>query len=627
MLALIAAFAWRGTAGKSNTFDELVHVTAGHAYWSRNDYRLQPENGNLPQRIAALPFQFADWAPAIDTDTDLWSQSKQWRIAQRWWFKSGADHRLILKWSRAAMLAFNMVGMAVLFLISGRLWGRAGGYASLLLAGFCPNFLGHLPLATSDFAGAWTLILAVVTYSALLERVTAARVAAAGAAAGLALLCKHSALILAPVAAVLGLWRMAEARALPFGWFRAAGATANPCRRAVLLGGASVLAALLAAGVVWTAYGWRFAAANPAAGAFQSFLVPWETFKEEGRLHSVLISHLQAWRVLPEALLYGVDYVLSMGNRAAFLNGAAYLGGNPVYFVWCFLYKTPLPALPIHILGWTGFIGWMLRHRLEVPAAAKGLMVLSALYAANLAASDMNIGYRHAFPVLYVSCIVAGVLFGRGLGLADGVRLVLAACLLSLVPLAWVNSDRTISYMNVIGGGADGGYQRLRDSSLDWGQDLPAAAAVIRAAQRAEPDKPVYLGYFGSADPAAFGIGHVRLLPVFNALGRAELVGPLEAGLYVISATSLRDAAAWDIGRELAYRKLREDSRLVYARLQADGAANPPLSQTERELLLAFEKVRFLRLAHYLNGRAPDRIIHGSILVFDLRPDEIGDFR
>ena len=32
------------------TSDEIVHLTGGYTYWKFNDYRLQPENGNLPQR-------------------------------------------------------------------------------------------------------------------------------------------------------------------------------------------------------------------------------------------------------------------------------------------------------------------------------------------------------------------------------------------------------------------------------------------------------------------------------------------------------------------------------------------------------------------------------------------------
>src|SRR5690606_21250412 len=47
-----------GLLGKrewSTTSDEIAHLTAGHTYWEHNDYRLQPENDNLPQRWAAIP--------------------------------------------------------------------------------------------------------------------------------------------------------------------------------------------------------------------------------------------------------------------------------------------------------------------------------------------------------------------------------------------------------------------------------------------------------------------------------------------------------------------------------------------------------------------------------------------
>ena len=33
---------------KSNTYDELAHIVGGYSYWTRNDYRLQPDNGILP---------------------------------------------------------------------------------------------------------------------------------------------------------------------------------------------------------------------------------------------------------------------------------------------------------------------------------------------------------------------------------------------------------------------------------------------------------------------------------------------------------------------------------------------------------------------------------------------------
>ncbi len=55
LLALHWWLAVSATFGKSVTADETVHLTSGYSYWRFNDYRLQPENGNLPQRWGALP--------------------------------------------------------------------------------------------------------------------------------------------------------------------------------------------------------------------------------------------------------------------------------------------------------------------------------------------------------------------------------------------------------------------------------------------------------------------------------------------------------------------------------------------------------------------------------------------
>src|SRR5262245_60343618 len=61
VLAALAHAVWAVTASvdKSMTADEIAHLTAGHVYNTLGDYRFQPENGNLPQRWAALPLLLA----------------------------------------------------------------------------------------------------------------------------------------------------------------------------------------------------------------------------------------------------------------------------------------------------------------------------------------------------------------------------------------------------------------------------------------------------------------------------------------------------------------------------------------------------------------------------------------
>jgi hypothetical protein len=64
-----------------------------------------------------------------------------------------------------------------------------------------------------------------------------------------------------------------------------------------------------------------------------------------------------------------------------------------------------------------------------------------------------------------------------------------------------------IPFFNVAAGDARGGFHLLGDSNLDWGQDLKALAAW----QRQHAEMPLYLAYFGLADPHYYGVTYTPL--------------------------------------------------------------------------------------------------------------------
>ena len=116
---------------KSATIDEPGHAAAGYAYWTLNDYRLDPENGNLPQRWIALPYLFGaySFAPA---KTLAWKGSHSSLVGDHWFNRRGYDTAAMLVPGRAAngLLAVAL-GIAV-WLWSRKLFGAAGGMVSLL---------------------------------------------------------------------------------------------------------------------------------------------------------------------------------------------------------------------------------------------------------------------------------------------------------------------------------------------------------------------------------------------------------------------------------------------------------------------------------------------------------------
>src|ERR1700747_2162780 len=79
LAALHAALAITAAIEKSPTFDEPTHLTAGYSYWLKNDYRLDPENGNWPARWAALPLILS--RPTFLENT-AWRQAGVWAVSE-----------------------------------------------------------------------------------------------------------------------------------------------------------------------------------------------------------------------------------------------------------------------------------------------------------------------------------------------------------------------------------------------------------------------------------------------------------------------------------------------------------------------------------------------------------------
>lgn len=151
---LVAAFyglLLASTADKSLTADETRHATAGYTYWRFNDYRLNPGNGTLAQRMMALPllegqFQF----PAADSDD--WRRSDELAVGDAWFNHLGNNVEAMLARGRAACALFAAALAALVWWWARRVFGPEGAMLSLLLCILNPTVLANGPLMTSDTA-------------------------------------------------------------------------------------------------------------------------------------------------------------------------------------------------------------------------------------------------------------------------------------------------------------------------------------------------------------------------------------------------------------------------------------------------------------------------------------------
>ena len=271
---------------KSLTLDEGVHVAAGYAFWSYDDYRLNPENGNLPERVMSLPLLFGNYK-FPSTQSDAWCNTDKWTITWQWFYQLGNDAEAMTRWGRAAAGVLAVALGALVWNWSRQLFGPVGAMLSLLLYVLNPSILANGALMTSDTAAALFFFGATWSWWRTLQRLTLARVVLSGLATSALFLSKTSAVLILPIVAILAVARFYNGKPLPVRGF---GLREVRGRRMQLVafGIAGVLQAALVLALIWSFHGFRYAAFSPVMsdGAWNE--ATWETLLDTPAPKSLL---------------------------------------------------------------------------------------------------------------------------------------------------------------------------------------------------------------------------------------------------------------------------------------------------------------------------------------------------
>jgi len=621
-------------------FDEPIHLVSGLSYSHYGDYRLQPENGNLPQRWAALPALLAEaQLPALSSIG--YNNSSAWAVDREFRALNEARYRTYLAWGRAMIGVFSLATGLLVFFWSRSLFGPQAGLFSLLLYCLNPEFLAHGTLVTSDITATCCMLGAVWSFWTCLHAPRLSFLVASGGLLGLACVAKFSAVLLLPVFFTLVAVRSFHARP-----FQIARWNAESPKHRFLAGSLLFIAhALLAWLVIWCAYGFRFSAFAEGSTPESRFIIPWLEITSALGWKGALLDFCHSCKVLPEAFLYGFAYVIKTTDaRSAFLDGAYSAVGWTSFFPKSFLYKTPASLLLLLALCLVPLFHALRSTRKTALSASiyafAPLICFSAVFWAAALGSRLNIGHRHILPLYVPLFIVAGCLLKTS---ATPPPLPLQAKRRPIAPwLCWTLAGvcciesllafpNYLSFFNVGAGGVRGGWRHLVDSSSDWGQDLPRLAKRLRDFERENPSVPVYLSYFGTDSPPSLGIKAKALRPVGMLLPKLPLIS-CDPGLYCLSGTTLQLVygqvkGPWTSDQERAYQQMRkleplfvEYERSSEVRAHINAIQTQPSWEYRIDL---YDKLRFARLCHYLRARGPDEMIGGSILLFHLNAAEL----
>lgn len=612
LLSLFAAAATNSLVRESATFDETAHLAAGFTYLDRMDFRLNSEHPPLFKGWAALPLWLGG-SVEPDYSSQGWTGGDQWLFGYE--FLNGPLHdpqrrspASLLTPARMAMLLPALLLGVIVYLWSREIWGEAGALLSLFLYCLSPTMLAHGRLVTTDLPSALGFTAVLWSMWRFYRSPSVKMAVLCGISLAAALLMKFSALLLFPIMTLLGLM-----------WVLWPGVPGDQRRRRWLWILALVLiAGMLAYGGLWAGYGFRYAACEPGHA------LDWEVVTPTGGAAGETVRIALDNKLLPESYLYGLAYFLGGAQRrVAFLNGEQSLIGWWYYFPQAFLMKSPpaliliLCLLTLHALRaglWRSFNCWYV----ALPIA---------LYVGVSIAGNLNIGHRHLaplYPLLFLLC-------GGIVRLWSGSRTVRTVTILLLVAYALsfaTATPRYLSYFNFTAGGPKGGWRYLLDSNIDWGQDLPRLKAWMEASGTPE----IHLAYFGTADPAAYGIRYRKTYMAHDYHPELPHQMPRPGDHIAVSVNLLqglyidRDEA---FARELHRRGLIRNAQVrewldLRDRLSMENRRHPDLASWAVERGFIDEAMRrevesgllYARLARLRDGGPPVARAGDSILIY-----------
>ncbi len=503
LLCVVILLTYSSAWSTSATFDEPYHVAIGYDTWIKGVQRWDFIHPSFSRRWISLPLlllrlEIPDYV------------TNQGELAHRFVFHNKVPPETLLHWARP-MTLLPMLWLACgVFLWSRQLFGPRAGVLSLLCIVLDPNMSAHSQLTTNDIIMTAAFFWATYLFWRLRRPPTLRLTAEAGIVAGVALTSKYSALVLVP--ALLILLMITDQRE----------ANRRRARAIVLALGIAAAFIFLESGLELTSLA--------------------EFINEQlGLQGNALINDWPAWATvrLPFVrYLYGIWTLFNSyaGGRPTFLLGQLRSVGTPLYFPVVFLFKTPVAALGLFSWTLVTSLQSLVRNRTVMGNghfhAALFLLLPPLLYALVAVAGRLNLGYRHLLPILPFLYVAIGQL-AQVLG-DRRARLVMAGLLTGLALENLVTYPHYLAFFNSAVGGPSAGHRYLVDSNLDWGQELISLAEF----QSAHQTGPVHLAYFGSADPASYGVDYY-CLPSLGYLDCPESKLPTR-GWVAVSATCLQ---------------------------------------------------------------------------------------
>jgi hypothetical protein len=474
----------------SHYWDDQFHLACGLSLLTRADFRINRNDPPLGQAVLALPLLVTGSVPK--------SPAAYPAVLFGHRLSPETLSLIIALWKSLLFLPFA----ALVFHWCRTLYGLRSAWLALILILFDPTIAGHIAPASLDVPAVETILLACFLNWRYFQHPTRPRLVLAALATALALLTKHTAILLPVIILAYGVAATLVRRPAELPLRKAARALANQLAGIALI----TIVAI-----------WPLTLFDVSRPSRHGPLIRTQYTEDFSFGADVINQSLE--RPWPAGIYIGS--IRSAQEHAKHGHPAYILGRRSETGWWWYYpvlatYKIPIPILALFILAI--FSLRKVRHTWDELA----LLIPAIAYTLFLCLQSINIGFRHFLPAYVPMLMLAGRSVGQTFLSAQtplqdsalrtqhsGVLLTTGSWLLTTLLILdglRIHPDY-LSYTNFP---RKNTHLAVSDSNLDWGQSLKQVRQWIDHNQLLINNRPVHIAYFGDpdGDPIRHYLGH-----------------------------------------------------------------------------------------------------------------------
>jgi hypothetical protein len=487
---------------QSLTFDEPVHIAEGLDAWRNGRFQQYNDHPPLARLLCTLPLLDSKWQVEVEP------------LPQSFRVHSISPDPVSLAWrARSVNAALGVLLGVLLWFAAANFCSTSAANFALALFAFSPSLIANFSVVTTD--GAATLLIFASAWGIVVwkRKPSWKNTMVVGFVLGLLLLAKFSTF---PMFVVAVAWMLV---------FTPGGASFHPGKWNWRKTAAAVGVAFV---VLWAGYFFHVSHLTIHDGALTATFPNW-TQPLVKATHSRLNFSLSVPAGEFIAGFRDVAHHNAHGQPAFFLGTTSPTGGWKAYYPVTILLKWPIVLLALELTGL--LLAWFKRVKVSpdlwIMSSFPGVYFVMAIFA------HFNLGERHILP-LYPFALLFTASVWQPASERRGGRVVLGLLLLWNALDGLRSAPGYLSYFNYFVR-PDNSYRLLADSNLDWGQGLLA----LREYEQQHPGEQIWLAYFGSVDPAVYGI---QAQPLAE---NQRVTGTVIVGATNLSGEYLNDPAAY----------------------------------------------------------------------------------